>query len=72
LNAEDARPKKFFRGYDVYDPAQVGFVSDGAEAARVGYEYDTSLPGNGNQGHTYGTHLTPEEKKELVEYLKTL
>jgi mono/diheme cytochrome c family protein len=72
LNAEDARPKKFFRGYDVYDPAKVGFVSEGPEAARIGYEYDTSLPGNGNQGHTYGTSLTPEEKRELVEYLKTL
>ena len=27
--------------------------------------------GNGNQGHTYGTALSPEEKEALLEYLKT-
>jgi mono/diheme cytochrome c family protein len=72
LTAPDSRPKKFLRGYDVYDQANVGFVSEGAEAARVGFEYDTNLPGNGNQGHTYGTTLPPEEKRALIEYLKTL
>jgi Cytochrome c len=72
LTAPDERPKKFFRGYDVYDQANVGFISDGPDAARVGFEYNTSLPGNGNQGHTYGTNLRPEEKQALVEYLKTL
>ena len=65
-------PKEVPEGYDVYDQANVGFVSQGAEAARVGFEYDTSLPGNGNQGHTYGTTLPPEEKRALIEYLKTL
>jgi hypothetical protein len=72
LTAPVERPKKFFRGYDVYDQANVGFISDGPDAARVGFEYNTSLPGNGNQGHTYGTNLRPEEKQALVEYLKTL
>jgi mono/diheme cytochrome c family protein len=72
LTAPDARPKKFVRGYDVYDQANVGFVSEGPEAARVGFEYDTNLPGNGNQGHTYGTELPEEQKRALVEYLKSL
>ncbi len=28
-------------------------------------------PGNGNGGHLYGTNLAPEEKRALIEYLKT-
>jgi len=28
--------------------------------------------GNSNCGHDYGTHLSPEDKKALLEYLKTL
>ena len=28
-------------------------------------------PGNGNQGHLYGTGLSPDEKWALIEYLKT-
>lgn len=34
--------------------------------------YITSDPGNSNQGHTYGADLSPEDKKALLEYLKTL
>jgi hypothetical protein len=37
-----------------------------------GWEFRTSLRGNGNQGHTYGADLTPAEKDALLEYLKTL
>jgi len=66
------RPKKFYRGYDVFDPVKVGFVSTGSEAARIGFEYDTSVPGNSDQGHTYGTELSEEQKQALVEFLKTL
>ena len=66
------RPQVFYRGYDVYDSEKVGFVSDGPEAERVGFRYDTSLPGNGNGGHLYGTGLSSEDKKALIEYLKTL
>jgi len=72
LTPSDGRPKKFIRGYDVYDQANVGFVSEGPEAARVGFEYDTDITGNGNQGHTYGTDLPEEQKRALVEYLKSL
>ena len=68
----DARPKQFWRGYDVLDPSRVGFVSDGSEASRVGTFYDTSLPGNSNAGHSYGTTLPVASKRALVEYLKTM
>jgi hypothetical protein len=50
----------------------MGFVSSGAEAERLGFLFDTSLPGNGNEGHTYGVDLTQAEKDALIEYLKTL
>jgi mono/diheme cytochrome c family protein len=66
------RPQVFYRGYDVYDPQQVGFVSSGAEAEAEGFRYDTSVPGNGNRGHEHGTTLPPGDKQALIEYMKTL
>jgi mono/diheme cytochrome c family protein len=66
------RPKRFWRGYDIYDRTRLGFISDGAEAQRLGFFYDTSLPGNANAGHVYGTTLPAESKRALLEYLKTL
>jgi hypothetical protein len=72
LQSEKDRPAVFYRGYDVYDPQNVGFVSDGPEAQRVGFRVDTGLPGNGNRGHAYGTALKDNEKSDLIEYLRTL
>jgi len=66
------RPKVFYRGYDVYDPASVGFVSQGPEAREVGTKLDVTLKGGGNQGHEFGTTLPPEDKEALIEYLKML
>lgn len=65
------RPARFWRGYDVYDQARVGFISDGADARRLGTPFDVTQPGNGNGGHTYGTTLPADEKRALIEYLKT-
>ena len=72
LEPADKRPKVFWRGYDVYDPVKLGFVSQGPDAERVGTKLDVNLKGGGNQGHEFGTGLTPEEKEALVEYIKTL
>lgn len=36
------------------------------------YLIDTTTPGNSNAGHNYGTELSADEKRELVEFLKTL
>ena len=66
------RPKVFWRGYDVFDQAMVGFVTNSPEAQRVGTRLDTAGKGGGNQGHEFGTGLSPAEKDALVEYLKTL
>ncbi len=66
------RSKIFYRGYDVYDAVNVGFVVQGENAQRVGSKLDVSMRGNGNQGHVYGATLKPAEKEALLEYLKTL
>ncbi len=72
LQPVEARPAKFYRGYDVYDPVNVGFVTGGPDAARTGWLHDVSVRGDSNVGHTYGTQFAAEEKAALVEYLKTL
>jgi hypothetical protein len=66
------RPRVFYRGYDVYDPVNVGFVTHGPEAQRVGTKFSVSDRASGNGGHEYGTKLPSEEKDALIEYLKTL
>jgi hypothetical protein len=69
------RPVLFYRGYDVYDPAKVGFVTSVAEENGKRYfKYDVKVPGNGNAGHEgkrYGTELSADQKEAVVEYLKT-
>jgi mono/diheme cytochrome c family protein len=47
-------------------------VETGCMPADEGWLLDTSLPGNGNAGHVFGTGLSPDEKDALVEYLKRL
>jgi hypothetical protein len=75
LEPAEKRPTVFYRGYDVYDTKNVGFI--GAVATENGknyFRYDTALSGNGNAGHegrVYGTELPSEDKQALVEYLKT-
>ena len=72
LKPPQDRPVVFYRGDDVYDFGDVGFVSSGPAAMRNGVRYDTRARGNGNGGHLYGTDLSPGEKNDLLEYLKTL
>ncbi len=71
LEPAASRPKVFWRGYDVFDQAKVGFVSDGDDARRTGTRMDTAGKGGGNQGHEFGTALAAGDKEALVEYLKT-
>jgi hypothetical protein len=72
LEPVERRPATFFRGYDVFDQMKVGFVSDVADAdGRTYSRYDTSIPGNSNSGHLYGLSLPDEDKRAVVEYLKT-
>jgi len=73
LELPENRPAVFYRGYDVYDQENVGFVSNVPEAdGRKYFRMDRTVPGNDNGGHLYGTDLSPEEKDALIEYMKTL
>ena len=39
---------------------------------KAGFVLDTRLPGNGNQGHEFGTTLSPADKKDLIAFLESL
>src|SRR5919204_1424133 len=66
LTSPAERAKTFHRGSHAFDENEMGYTDDGA------YVLDPSASGNSNSGHDYGTKLTAEQKRELIEYLKTL
>ena len=68
----EERPAVFYRAYDVYDWARVGFEAEGPEAEKNGMRFETSLRGNSNAGHVYGRELPGADREALIEYLKTL
>ena len=67
LLCPDTRPRRFLRGNLHYDETLVGFEWTERPSARYGphdtilvKEYDTSVPGKANGGHTYGADLCPD------------
>lgn len=74
LPAEE-RSKSFYIGSWEFDPVKVGYVSEKRKGA---FYFDTTLNGNSNSGHEYGTaydnlpELSEEDRWALLEYLKTL
>ncbi len=83
LNSK-ARPRFFTRSYRTekadYDPQRLGLkitvLDRPADPSLPGHErrkvHDTTRPGQGNGGHTYGDSLTEEERLAVIEFLKTL
>jgi hypothetical protein len=79
LSPVKERPTTFYLGHREYDPVNVGYLYDKLAG---GFEFDTTKRGNYNTGHEFnddrtnsgviGRGLTPDERRELVEYLKTL
>jgi hypothetical protein len=64
--------KRSFRDDD-YDLARLGWRFTPLEAPDGDPRtYDTSLRGYGNGGHTYGDELTEDQRRALLEYLKSL
>lgn len=69
------RNTTFYLGAWDYDPKVLGYVSEPSEG---GFLFDTTLPGNSNSSHEYGTGaydqavLTGQLRWALIEYLKTL
>jgi hypothetical protein len=69
LKAPADRMKTFWIGSHDFDAVNLGLsVAKAADA----FLFDTSQPGNSNQGHDYGTTLDHDHKKALIEFLKTL
>ena len=78
LSPASERPAKFYLGNREYDPVKLGYRT---EELSNGFEFDTSLPGNSNRGHEFsddkrdgviGPKLSPEDRKALLEFIKTL
>jgi len=75
LSPATARPASYYRGNDLYDWKKMGFESESPTAPNGTqyFHYDTTEPGNsnsGHEGHDYGTDLSDDDKKALIEYLK--
>ncbi|PHS09171.1 MAG: hypothetical protein COA88_05060 [Kordia sp.] len=69
LKPEAERVNVFYVGSRELDPKNIGFET---KESKDNFKYDTSIAGNYNTGHLYGTALTEKEKWDLVEYMKTL
>ncbi len=55
-----------------YDHVKMGLIHTVKTKKDNKETYDTNLPGYSNVGHYFGDHLSSGEKKQLLEYLKTL
>jgi mono/diheme cytochrome c family protein len=83
LNSK-SRPLLFTRSYrtdaEDYDRDKVGWkvqvLERRPDAQTSAHErrkvYDTTQPGRGNGGHTFGDALGDEQRRAVIEYLKTL
>jgi hypothetical protein len=63
------RQKTFYLGNNDFDPETVGYRS---KLGKHAFLFDTTLPGNLNTGHEYGTNLADHERWDLIEFLKSL
>jgi mono/diheme cytochrome c family protein len=77
LTPPEQREKDFAFNCNEFDPIEVGLNCQGGvdEHNRLGkndFKYDSTLPGNSNAGHDFGTKLGDDEKMELIEYIKAL
>ncbi|UVO38731.1 cytochrome c [Bradyrhizobium arachidis] len=66
----EQRPRTFFVGNWEFDPVNVGYAM--ASESPGAFKFDTTLLGNSNAGHAYGTDLNEDDRRALIEYLKTL
>jgi len=79
LSPKSDRPQAFWMGSKEFDPVKVGYDIGRMSGATF---YDTSMPGNSNSGHEFkdgprgngviGPLLSPDERMQIIEYLKSL
>jgi len=73
LLPQEQRPSTFYLGSREYDPVNVGYDSVVSSTLANAFVFDVNKKGNSNAGHLYGTaELSEIERKELLEYLKSL
>jgi len=74
LKEPKERAAAFCVGTADFDPAIVGYpaLPDPSQSCGAQFKLDTSLPGNRDIGHNYGTHLSSEDKDALIEFVKSL
>ncbi len=63
------RDKVFYTGNREFDPIHVGQLSGKQKEL---FKFDTSVYGNSNSGHEYGSTLSEGERFELIEFMKSL
>jgi hypothetical protein len=68
------RPKSFALGSNTFDPKNVGLDTT---ASPFGYTFNAAScddvnDGNSNCGHLWGTNLSDDDKRALIEYMKQL
>lgn len=68
------RPAYWRRSFDSedYDPVKIGWRYSVETTQKKKETWDATLPGYGNGGHTFGDRLSAEERRAVLEYLKTL
>jgi hypothetical protein len=79
LSPRAERPTVFYTGSREYDLDRIGYQR---HRFRGGFRYDTRVEGNSNDGHRFeaggpgngiiGPVLTPDDRRAIIEYLKTL
>lgn len=68
------RPDFWKRSFDStdYDEEKLGWKYTPDTAKRDDQTYDATIPGYTNVGHNFGDEYTAEQRKAVIEYLKTL
>lgn len=82
LLESETRPERYLRpettGFEHFDRERVGWHAElidrepVAGTSRSRRSFDSSRFGLDNGGHTFGDHLDAQERRALIEYLKTL
>lgn len=74
-----SRPQRFLAGGHSLDYVRMGIAQAPDGRYPKGYQpwsqpatIDATTPGYGNGGHTFGSGLTPQQKRDLISYLKRL
>jgi cytochrome c peroxidase len=68
------RPTSFAIGVRTFDPVKVGYLTEAPGFPRysVNNPDGTPIVGNSNAGHEYAAGLSDAQRRQLIEYLKTL